>query len=35
VQHDAHVQGIDEGINATLYIQLCTKAGREPAPVPE
>jgi len=32
---DAHVQGIDEGIDATLYIQLCTKAGKEPAPVPE
>ena len=32
---DAHVQGIDEAIDPTLYVQLCTKAGREPAPVPE
>jgi prepilin-type N-terminal cleavage/methylation domain-containing protein len=32
---DAHVQGIDEGIDATLYIQLVTKAGKEPAAVPE
>lgn len=32
---DAHVQGIDEGIDATLYVQLVTKAGKEPAPVPE
>ena len=32
---DAHVQGIDEAIDPTLYIQLCTKAGKEPASVPE
>jgi prepilin-type N-terminal cleavage/methylation domain-containing protein len=32
---DAHVQGIDESIDATLYLQLVTKAGREPASVPE
>ncbi|HTM53844.1 MAG TPA: DUF1559 domain-containing protein [Pirellulales bacterium] len=32
---DAHVQGIDEAIDPTLYIQLCTRAGREPAAVPE
>jgi len=32
---DAHVQTIDEAIDATLYVQLCTRAGREPAGVPE
>jgi len=32
---DAHVQGIDEAVDATLYVQLCTRAGREPAAVPE
>ncbi len=32
---DAHVQGIEESIDPTLYIQLCTKAGKEPASVPE
>ncbi len=32
---DAHVQSIDQAIDATLYIQLCTKAGKEPATVPE
>jgi prepilin-type N-terminal cleavage/methylation domain-containing protein len=32
---DAHVQGIDEAIDPTVYIQLCTKAGKEPTAVPE
>jgi hypothetical protein len=32
---DAHVQGIDETIDPTLYVQLSTRAGREPAAVPE
>jgi hypothetical protein len=32
---DAHVQSIDQAIDPTLYLQLCTRAGKEPAPVPE
>jgi hypothetical protein len=32
---DAHVQGMDETIDPTLYVQLSTRAGREPAAVPE
>jgi prepilin-type N-terminal cleavage/methylation domain-containing protein len=32
---DAHVQSIDQAIDPTLYIQLCTRAGKEPAAVPE
>ena len=31
---DAHVSGISEDIDPTTYIQLCTRAGREPAVEP-
>jgi hypothetical protein len=28
---DAHVSSMGEDVDPTIYIQLCTKAGREPA----
>lgn len=32
---DGSVRSVTEDIDATLYIQLCTRAGREPANLPE